>query len=391
LAGRSSVNKTAVNEHYTAVAKILHWLIAIFIALQLPLGWLMSQPADLAQKFKLFQLHKSLGITVLLLMVLRVLWRFIGRTPALPAWLPWYERVGAKTAHLALYLLLFALPLTGWALVSSSTLPIPTLLYQTIPWPHIPWLANLPPDEKKAWAKAFSGYHGILAYVLLALASLHILAALRHGLVLRDGVLSRMLLKFRRRSSAPMIVFALLMGSALTVSDGSPAWAVEWSVNAKNSKVGFEATGAGYTTKGTFRRYQAEIEFDPDEPEQASVRVRFDMRSVTTGADEVDSTLQSADYFNLAQYPTAEFIARGAHPAGQGRYYFDGQLTLKGVTRPVRLPFALAVNDEGGATVKGEATINRLDFGVGPETVAGLAIDKDVKLTLDLKALRLDN
>src|SRR6201999_4346461 len=98
----------------------------------------MGQPADLAQKFKLFQLHKSLGITVLLLMVLRVLWRFIGRTPALPAWLSWYERAGAKAAHLSLYLLLFALPLTGWALVSSSALPIPTLLYQTIPWPHIP-------------------------------------------------------------------------------------------------------------------------------------------------------------------------------------------------------------------------------------------------------------
>src|SRR5262249_16386713 len=145
------------------------------ILAQLPLGFLMMTPADPIQKFKLFQLHKSLGITVLLLMGVRVLWRFIGRTPALPASMPWYERIGAHGAHFFLYVLLFALPLTGWAVVSASKLPIPTLLYQTVPWPHIGWLANLPVDEKAWWASLFSEYHEILAYALIALVSLHIL------------------------------------------------------------------------------------------------------------------------------------------------------------------------------------------------------------------------
>jgi polyisoprenoid-binding protein YceI len=165
---------------------------------------------------------------------------------------------------------------------------------------------------------------------------------------------------------------------------------VEWSVNPQNSKVEFEATGGGYTTRGTFGQYKTDIQFDPDAPEQASIRVLFNMKSVKTDSSDADSALQSAEFFNTAQYPTALFVAKGAKPMGDDKYLLEGQLTMKGVTKPVTVPFTIDV-DSGAATVKAETRINRMDFGVGPETVAGLPLDKAVKITLNLKALRLDN
>ena len=161
-------------------------------------------------------------------------------------------------------------------------------------------------------------------------------------------------------------------------------------MDSQKSEVGFEATGSGYNTKGAFQNYKADIEFDPDTPENTLIHVRLDMKSATTGAADVDETLQSGDFFNARRYPTAEFVARGAKPDGDGRYILDGQLTLKGVTKPVSLPFSIDI-ESGMAAVKGEATINRFDFGVGPQSVAGLTVDGDVKLTIDLTAMRLDN
>ncbi len=165
---------------------------------------------------------------------------------------------------------------------------------------------------------------------------------------------------------------------------------MEWSINPQKSEVAFEASGSGYNTKGTFKSYKTDIEFDPDAPDQASVHVTLDMRSASTGAPDTDQTLQSEDFFNPGHYPTAEFAARGAKPDGDGKYIFDGRLTLKGVTKPVTLPFSIDVA-EGTAAVKAQTTINRLEFGIGPESVAGLAVDKEVKLTIDLTATRLDN
>ena len=165
---------------------------------------------------------------------------------------------------------------------------------------------------------------------------------------------------------------------------------MEWGVNPQKSEVAFEANGSGYNTKGTFKIFKADIEFDPDTPDQTSVRVRIDMRSASTGTADADQTLQSADFLDPARFPTAEFAARGAKPDGDGKYILDGKLTLKGVTKPVTLPFSIAI-EEGTAVARAETAINRLDFGVGPASVAGLAVDKEVKLTIDLTAMRLDN
>ncbi len=232
--------------------------------------------------------------------------------------------------------------------------------------------------------------HCLLSYILLALITVHILAALRHAVILHDGIFGRMLPRIFRSAKPARAALMLLAATALAAVGPGRAHAIDWSVKPDKSQIGFEATGSGYTTKGTFPSYRAEIEFDPDAPEQTSIHVVIDMKSATAGVADVDQVLRSAEYFDPDKFPTAEFVARGAKADGKGGYVVDGRLTLKGITKPVRLPFSLAI-DAGVATVKAHTSINRMDFGVGPETAGGLAIDKDVKLDIALSAVRLDD
>jgi cytochrome b561 len=147
--------------------------------------------------FQLYQLHKSVGVTILLAAVLRLAWRLTNRPPELPADMSGLERALAVGSHRLLYLLLLAVPLAGWALVSASVLDIPTVLFGVIPWPDLPGLPHKAPAED-----AFKALHAWLAWGLLALVGLHAAAALRHHFVKRDPVLIHML-PFVRAPRAP--------------------------------------------------------------------------------------------------------------------------------------------------------------------------------------------
>ncbi|MGO9472652.1 MAG: YceI family protein [Rhodomicrobium sp.] len=371
---------------YTAAAKLLHWLIALLIFVQFPLAWVMNDFTGV-QKFQAFNLHKSLGLTVLALTALRLIWRLFNPVPALPPSIPERQRMAALIVHAAFYLSIFLIAMMGWAAISVSNRP--SVLFQLTPFPLLPWLSDLPAAGKKAYKDIFESAHTILGYTLLVLIALHLAGALRHAM-LKDGIVSTMTPRFGQRSQAMPIAIFLLASAALGFGSVGQARASEWSVKPEQSRIGFEATGSGYATQGAFGRYKAEIEFDPDEPGQASVRVLLDMNSAATGETETDQTLKSAEFFNPGQFPTAQFVARGAQPAGAGKYVFNGRLTLKGVTKPLALPVSIDI-ESGTATVNAEMKINRLDFGVGPESVAGLPVDKDVKLTINLTAVRLNN
>lgn len=188
-------------QRYTAVAQALHWLLAIGLTGMVVMGLVMAH-AKLAPavQFKLFQLHKSVGITILFLAVLRLLWRLTHRPPPLPAEMPGIEKASAHTAHVVLYGLMLGLPLVGWALVSVSPFNLPTVLYGLVPWPHLSFLSGLPRPDKIYWESVLRAIHAYGAYVLIALVAIHVLAALRHHFFLGDDILRRMLP--RRRSSA---------------------------------------------------------------------------------------------------------------------------------------------------------------------------------------------
>jgi len=177
---------------YDAVAIALHWAIAFGIILQIVMGLGMTHlPVTIGTKFWLYQLHKSIGITILFAVFLRLLWRLTHTPPALPATMPALERRAASATHLALYGFMLALPFSGWALVSVSPYNIPTVLYGLIPWPDLPVLSTLP--DKHAADAVASFIHSRLAFILIGLLTLHVAAALRHHFILRDGILRRML------------------------------------------------------------------------------------------------------------------------------------------------------------------------------------------------------
>lgn len=177
---------------YGLVAMILHWLIALAVIAMLTLGFVMGEVREGSPlQFQLFQWHKSIGITILLLTVLRLAWRLMNRRPPFPPTMRPWERTLARLTHFAFYALLFALPLTGWAMVSTSPLAIPTLLYGVVPWPHLPWLAEV--RDPEAVEAALSETHELLAFTMIALLLLHVAGALRHHFILHDTVLRRML------------------------------------------------------------------------------------------------------------------------------------------------------------------------------------------------------
>jgi cytochrome b561 len=186
------------SRRYTLVAIILHWVMALGIAVLAVMGLVMVH-ANLSsmRQFQLYQLHKSIGITVLLAAVLRLLWRLTHRPPELPDAMPKIERTAASGSHLMLYIYLLALPFTGWALVSSSVFDIPTVLYGVVPWPDLPVLPTL--ADKAQVENVLKVVHAYGAYTLIALVALHAAAALRHHFIIKDDVLRRMLPAFARR------------------------------------------------------------------------------------------------------------------------------------------------------------------------------------------------
>jgi cytochrome b561 len=177
---------------YSRVAIILHWVMALGIAVLAAMGLVMThvklEPMPL---FQMYQMHKSIGITVLLAAFLRLAWRLSHRSPDLPEAMPAVEKTAAAAGHFLLYAFMFALPLTGWALVSASVLNIPTVLYGILSWPDMPVFASL--GDKALVEALLKLVHAYGAYALIALVAVHTAAALRHHFIIRDDVLSRML------------------------------------------------------------------------------------------------------------------------------------------------------------------------------------------------------
>lgn len=169
---------------YTSTAITLHWLIAFLILAIFPLGVYMHELPLSPSKLQLYSYHKWLGVTILLLAAARLAWLVGHPPPPLPATMPLWQQRAAHVLHGMLYLLLFAIPLSGWLMSSAKG-------FQTV------YLGILPlPDlvgKDKALAELFTEAHKILNFALLALLVTHVGAALKHRFIDRDGVLARML------------------------------------------------------------------------------------------------------------------------------------------------------------------------------------------------------
>lgn len=184
----------ATSDRYNTVAMSLHWLIAALLITNIALAWYFNTLTGLP-KVAPTQLHKSIGITILLLSLARLGWRLVSPPPPLPASVTGWERLAAHTVYVLFYVVMIGMPLTGWAMVSASRLihVFPITLYGLVPWPAIGPLTHLPAGQMHTAHETFLAAHGLLAKLAYALIVLHVGAALRHQFIKRDDVVSRMI------------------------------------------------------------------------------------------------------------------------------------------------------------------------------------------------------
>lgn len=176
------------SQRYHSLAIILHWLMASAMLLMLASGLTMAfAELEPSFKFNLYQWHKSLGVLVLWAAALRLSIRLMTKPPSLPASFPRYEVLLSKLGHWGLYALMFALPITGWIMVSSSIYGLPTIVFGWFEWPHIPGLAANVKVSKFA-----KDAHWYLALTLIALLVGHVGAVIKHAVVDKHNLLTRM-------------------------------------------------------------------------------------------------------------------------------------------------------------------------------------------------------
>lgn len=180
-------------DKYTRPAIVLHWLIAALIAVNVALGlFAESLPENWIRPT--IDTHKSIGLTVLGLALLRILWRVTHAPPPLPSGYARAERTASHLAHFALYVVIVGLPLTGWmhdsAFKAASEHPL--MLFGLVEVPRIGWIMALGQPDKEHLHEVFFGWHAGFALALYALFALHVAGALKHQWFDRSRELQRM-------------------------------------------------------------------------------------------------------------------------------------------------------------------------------------------------------
>jgi cytochrome b561 len=168
---------------YSRTAIALHWLIALVLFVQIPLGWYLEEiPTGTPARSWYVNLHKSIGMTLGVAIVFRAGWRWLHPAPALPEWLPRWQRIGASASHVALYACMLIMPLSGYLASNFSKWGVK--YFNAIDLP--PWGV----DDARIYA-LLNGVHVATSYVLVALIVAHTVSALRHA-YRRDGIFQRM-------------------------------------------------------------------------------------------------------------------------------------------------------------------------------------------------------
>lgn len=358
------------------MAVALHWAIAILILGQIAGGFYMHNlPNSSPIKFDLYQLHKSFGLSILLLSLARLGWRIGHRPPALPQGMAGWEKFAARAVHWGFYGLMIGTPLIGLAMVSVSPTDIPTKYFGFIPVPHLPLAAGESAED------FFKEVHEIFAYAILTLLALHVGAALKHRVLDKDNVLQSMTpSRLGQWAGAGGILGLLLVGAVfygfappLNASSEEPVAAQaqhgerNWTVDYEQSELTFVGEEKGRRLKGRFPDFQADILFFPDNLDASSVEVTVSTGSVTTGDEIVDSTITTNEWFDVKDHPKATFTSHAIRQTGEDAYEADGLLTIKDFEKPVTLVFTLEI-DGDNAVAKGGADLIRTDFGLGADS-----------------------
>jgi cytochrome b561 len=198
----SQIGAPTAPPRYNTGAVVLHWLIAVLLLSNIGIAWYFNTLHGDA-KVPPIQLHKSIGITVLVLSFARLGWRLAFPPPRVPAYFRGWQRLLSEIVHVGLYVVMIGLPLSGWVFSSASPLIriYPITLFNVLPWPAIGPLTTLPHDQMKAVHGVFIAMHHWLAKGAYVLIVLHVAGALKHQFVDRDGMAGRMIPFLNRRPS----------------------------------------------------------------------------------------------------------------------------------------------------------------------------------------------
>ncbi|WP_029030020.1 cytochrome b/b6 domain-containing protein [Salinarimonas rosea] len=407
---------------YGAVSKALHWAIAALVLTMIPLGlvaveWRYDTSDALATKALLFSIHKTLGVAVFFLALVRIGW-MLGQPRPVPLRPERrLETALAEGVHWLLYVSLVAVPLSGWVqhAAAAGFAPIWWPFAQTLPF--VPRSADV--------AAAAGAVHATFTKLLMAALALHVAGALKHHLVDRDGTLARMLpgrlasaatapVPVQRRALAPvlgaLVVYGLVGGAVVTLAQGggdtdarpgvalpaTPVAATSSSWIVESGELTFTVRQMGSPVTGRFARFDADIAFEetPDaDGRHGFVTVAIPIASMTLGS--VTEQARGPEFFDAESHPAARFAAdivaaekgggEGGEAGGEeGGYRAQGTLALAGAEVPVALPFTLDIVD-GVATASGTVTVDRRDFGMGEsypdEATVGFSVEIGVSLT----------
>jgi polyisoprenoid-binding protein YceI len=331
---------------------------------------------------------------------------------------------------------MLGMPLTGWAMVSTSAREIPFFMFH---WPHLPFVPISATMENPVH-EFFEFFHKMGAKILIyGMIPLHVAAALKHQFVDKDEVFQHMVpgLKpqpvvnwrwivpvgvvvlavgfgefiFRSPSSgadftpaapvsaeapsadasdmsASTIASALTSTSASASSSASSSVAAitQWTVDKAASKIAWSTTFQGEAISGGFAGYAAQIAFDPDMLDKSHVKVSIDLASVASGDNDRDGTLKSDQFFNVSSFPKAVYEASKFTRTDAAHFVAHGKLSLHGVSKPLDLPFSLTIK-AGTADMAATADLDRTAFSVGSGDYAKTdAIPAVVKLAITVKA-----
>ncbi|WP_299703101.1 cytochrome b/b6 domain-containing protein [uncultured Tateyamaria sp.] len=392
---------------YGSLSKTFHWLTALLILTLFPLGLVannmayelqaMSAPADdlVARTAWLFSLHKTLGVTVFFVALLRILWALNQPKPGLLHPDRKLESLAAETVHWLLYGSLVVVPLSGWIHHAAAS------GFAPIWWPFGQTLPLVPKSE--AVAAAMGGAHWVLTKVLGVALLLHIAGALKHHVIDKDATLRRMWFgrtdvprtspdhKHAAPITAALALWALALsgGAALGVyaphGDGIAVAELEevqsdWQV--QDGTLAITVTQLGSEVEGQFADWTAVISFDEtvENGTAGAVEVTVAIGSLALGS--VTDQAMGPDFFNSADFPTATFTADIVTVVDG--YEAQGTLMIKGQSMPITLPFGLSV-DGDTASMTGGVTLDRRSFGIGDnmadESSLAFAVNVDVSLT----------
>jgi len=352
-------------QRYHGVAIGFHWLVAISIIGMLVVGkYMVSLDESEPLRFLLTQWHKSFGVITLVLIVLRLLWRLNHRPPRLPGHLKPWEIYASGLVHFLLYLLIILIPLSGWIMVSASPLELPTVIFNSIHWPHLAPFDRLP--NKEDISAIFGEVHAIAGSVLILLLLAHVGAALRHQFVLHDEVMSRMSPKTSDSEWAagvvPLTVTIVIIVVSLIVYGYGGGTSVP--LGAGKSRVHFGFTALNRSLEGRFVESSVELLLDSNNPAANSLRATLNVSTITTGNSQVDATLLGSDWLDVKNHPQASFESTELVAVGEDGFSVSGSLRIKGVSRDLRFPLML-VKSENKRMATGSFTVNRLDFNLG--------------------------